>query len=99
MPRAANASSHGCGNDDDEGDDDPNDPLFRPVPRHPFLDGLVIVRRRRQFFFASVAHGSGTVVEHASVMVRCRAICSRGGRGAAIAAVLEQPDIVSFLTR
>lgn len=94
MPRATDTSSHGGGNDDEEGDDDSNDPLLRPVPRHSFLDGLVIARWRR-LFFASVAHGSRAVV-HATVMVRCSAI-GGGGRIAAIAAGLEQSDIVSFL--
>jgi len=95
--RATDSSSHGGGNDDDEGDDDPNDPISRPIPRHPFLDGLEIARRRRDFF-ASEAHGPGAVVKRTTVMVRCCAICG-GGRGTGITAVLEQIDIVSFLAR
>jgi len=67
MPCAADTSTNGGSNDNEDGDNNANDALPRPVPRHPFIDGLVVVRRRR-FFFASVAHGPGAVVEHATVM-------------------------------
>ncbi len=69
MPRSTHTSSHGGGNDNEEDHDDPNDPLSRSVPRHPFLDGLVIVRRRRWLFFASVAHGPRAIVEQGTVVV------------------------------
>jgi hypothetical protein len=60
--RAAHSSAHCGGNDNEENHDaDPNHALPRPIPRHPFVDGLVLVRRRR-FFLASVAHGAKTVV-------------------------------------
>lgn len=93
--RGADTSSHGDTNDNEDGDDDPNDPHFRPVPRHPFLDGLVVVRHRRGLFFAGVAHRPGAVVEAPVMVRRCAVIW--GGTCATITAGLEQIDIVSFL--
>ena len=87
--RAAHSSAHGGSNDNDENhDDDPNDSLPSPVPRHPLLDGLVLVRRYR-VFFTGIAHSTGAVVEDGTVLVRWCYAVSRGGGCAAIGAWLE----------
>lgn len=46
--RAECYSAHGGGDDYEENhDDDLNDPLPRPVPRHPFVHALFIIRAHR----------------------------------------------------
>ena len=83
--RAAHASAHGSGDDNDENDNGDAYLAFpRPVPRHPFGDGLVLDVRPWRFFTAGHAHSSGAVVKDASVLVRCGA----GGRGRGCARIL-----------
>jgi hypothetical protein len=74
------------GRDDSEENHDPNDPTPLSIPRHPFVDDLVLVYRRR-FFFKVVAHGNRAVVNGSSALLRC-CVVGRGGRCAAIAAFL-----------
>jgi hypothetical protein len=72
--RSAHSSAHG-GGDDNENHDDPNDhPLLPRVPRHPSVDGPVLVRRRR--FFFTVAHGARAGVSGSSALFCCCAAAS-----------------------
>ena len=64
--RAERYSAHGGGDDYKEShEDDPNDPPPRPVPRHPFVDVLMLVHR---FFFIIVAQG--TIVKGGYALIR-----------------------------
>ena len=66
--RAERYSAHGGGDDYEEShEDDPNDPPPRPVPRHPFVDVLVLVRR---FFFIIVAQGTRAIAKGGYALFR-----------------------------
>jgi hypothetical protein len=99
MVRAADdAAYYGAYDDEHDGDGDDDHVPARAVPRHFRDDGFVAIQRGG-FFLAGVAQRTGAVGQGGSPMVfRCWHIVW-WRRHAAVAAFIQQVDVVSFLSQ
>jgi hypothetical protein len=75
--RTGHCSGHGGGDDDSENHCDLDDSLPRPVPRHPFVDGLVLIRRRRIVFTAAAVVARAGATGDSALLLWCSV--GRGG--------------------
>lgn len=90
------AAYYGAYEDERDGDGDDNHVPARAVPRHLRDDGFVAVQRG-DFFLAGVAQRTRAVGHRGSPMVFRRWYIVRWRRHAAVAAFIQQVDIVPFL--